>query len=56
MLYLQYQHCVQQTKLVSTYTNEFHYLSAQNNLIKSNSHLVARYIGDLKDFFKKNYI
>ncbi|XP_028554101.1 uncharacterized protein LOC110105612 [Dendrobium catenatum] len=49
ILYMRYQHCCQGTRSVSDYTEEFHRLSARNNLNESANHLVARYIGGLKD-------
>ncbi|XP_028549525.1 uncharacterized protein LOC110110738 [Dendrobium catenatum] len=49
MLYVQYQHCSQGTQSVSEYTEEFYRLSARNNLNESETQLVARYIGGLKE-------
>ncbi|KAI0512356.1 hypothetical protein KFK09_012995 [Dendrobium nobile] len=49
ILYMRYQHCSQGGRSVSDYTEEFHRLSARNNLNESANHLVARYIGGLKD-------
>lgn len=48
ILYLQYQHCMQGSRSVNLYMEEFYYLSACNNLSKSESQLVARYTGGLK--------
>ncbi|XP_028549531.1 uncharacterized protein LOC114579365 [Dendrobium catenatum] len=49
ILYMRYQHCSQGSRSVSDYTEEFQRLSARNNLNESATHLVARYIGGLKD-------
>ncbi|PKU66437.1 hypothetical protein MA16_Dca009680 [Dendrobium catenatum] len=49
MLYLQYQHCAQNNRSVSEYTEEFYRLSARNNLSESEVQLVARYIGGLRE-------
>ncbi|XP_028550837.1 uncharacterized protein LOC110096704 [Dendrobium catenatum] len=49
MLYVQYQHCNQGARTVSEYTEEFYRLSARNNLNESETQLVARYIGGLKE-------
>ncbi|KAI0507351.1 hypothetical protein KFK09_013473 [Dendrobium nobile] len=49
ILYMRYQHCTQGTRSVSEYTEEFHRLSARNDLNESPNQLVARYIGGLKD-------
>ncbi|XP_028553218.1 uncharacterized protein LOC114580290 [Dendrobium catenatum] len=49
MLYLRYQHCVQGSRTVNDYTEEFYRLSARNNLNKNTNQMVARYIGGLKD-------
>ncbi|PKU80524.1 RNA-directed DNA polymerase [Dendrobium catenatum] len=49
ILYMRYQHCTQGHRSVSEYTEEFNALSARNNLNESNTQLVARYIGGLKD-------
>ncbi|PKU65568.1 hypothetical protein MA16_Dca024876 [Dendrobium catenatum] len=48
ILYMKYQQCVQGNRSVSEYTEEFHRLSARNNLNESMNQLVARYIGGLK--------
>ncbi|PKU69720.1 RNA-directed DNA polymerase [Dendrobium catenatum] len=49
MLYLRYQHCIQGTRTVSDYTEEFYRLSARNDLNENTNQIVARYIGGLKD-------
>ncbi|KAI0511898.1 hypothetical protein KFK09_012532 [Dendrobium nobile] len=49
ILYHKYQHCTQGNRSVSEYTEEFHRLSARNDLNERANHLVARYIGGLKD-------
>ncbi|XP_020693469.2 uncharacterized protein LOC110107535, partial [Dendrobium catenatum] len=49
MLYLQYQHCVQGSRTVSDYTEEFYRLGARNNLNESTNQLVARYVGGLRE-------
>ncbi|KAI0501107.1 hypothetical protein KFK09_019325 [Dendrobium nobile] len=49
ILYMRYQHCVQGTRSVSDYTEEFNRLTARNNLSESANQFVARYIGGLKD-------
>ncbi|XP_028547476.1 uncharacterized protein LOC110104104 [Dendrobium catenatum] len=49
MLYMQYQHCSQDSRSVNDYTEEFYRLSARNNLNESDNQLVARYIGGLKE-------
>ncbi|KAI0491611.1 hypothetical protein KFK09_025871 [Dendrobium nobile] len=48
ILYMKYQQCIQGSRSVSEYTEEFHRLSARNNLNESTNQLVARYIGGLK--------
>ncbi|KAI0503781.1 hypothetical protein KFK09_014724 [Dendrobium nobile] len=49
ILYMRYQHCIQGTRALSEYTEEFNRLSARNNLNESANQLVARYIGWLKE-------
>ncbi|PKU62072.1 RNA-directed DNA polymerase [Dendrobium catenatum] len=49
ILYHKYQHCSQGNRTVSEYTEEFHRLSARNDLNENANHLVARYIGGLKE-------
>ncbi|KAI0495130.1 hypothetical protein KFK09_025277 [Dendrobium nobile] len=49
MLYMQYQHCSQGARSVNDYTEEFHRLSARNNLNESANQLVARYVGGLRE-------
>ncbi|KAI0529652.1 hypothetical protein KFK09_002206 [Dendrobium nobile] len=49
ILYMRYQHCVQGNRSVSEYSEEFHRLSARNNLNESTNQLVARYIGGIKE-------
>ncbi|PKU85169.1 RNA-directed DNA polymerase [Dendrobium catenatum] len=49
LLYVRYQQCVQGSKTVSEYTEEFYRLSARNNLQESESQLVARYTSGLRE-------
>ncbi|PKU85457.1 hypothetical protein MA16_Dca003197 [Dendrobium catenatum] len=49
ILYMRYQHCMQGTRTVSEYTEEFNRLSARNDLQESGTQMVARYIGGLKE-------
>ncbi|XP_020691127.1 uncharacterized protein LOC110105819 [Dendrobium catenatum] len=48
ILYMKYQHCLQGNRSVNEYIEEFHRLSARNNLNETMNQLVARYIGGLK--------
>lgn len=48
LLYQQYQNCSQQNHSVREYTEEFHRLSARNNIQESEIHHVARYTGGLR--------
>jgi len=48
MLYIQYQHCSQDSRMENKYTKEFNRLSARNNMNESENQPVVRYIGGLK--------
>lgn len=47
LLYNQFQHCKQGMHSVDYYLEEFHRLSARNNLAESDNQQVARYVDGL---------
>lgn len=46
-LYVQYQQCLQRTRTINAYTEDFYRLCARNNIRESHNQVIVRYIGGL---------